>query len=181
MAVNFESSAPRNVRHEILDHGFDFDGAETGLDSDEEMEVGHENPLPVVPALTFGLEQEINFAMLKSRSNAFDATQPSPDLGGRPTSYNTGSEKLTFLLSHRAYVMALLNHEIPEDEKTFGKPMEFEKVVAADPKVHSYDKFTLVLDDSVMPKWDAQFRFKYVLPLYIKFEGRLTSLIRLQI
>lgn len=62
---------------------------------------------------------------------------------------------MNFLRSHLRYVYALLNRENP-DLSTYKTPSVLGKVLHAHLKSHGYDNFTLVLDDSVMPKWRAQ-------------------------
>jgi hypothetical protein len=97
-----------------------------GFDSSPEVIYLTPPPANDPPRLTFGLEQELNFAVLKSQSQTFDDTQLDLELIPRASnvssSHNTGSEKMDFLRSHANYVLALLDHEIPQDEKTFEKP-----------------------------------------------------------
>jgi hypothetical protein len=73
------------------------------------------------------------------------------------TSHNTGSEKKEFLVNHLRYIYFLLTHE-HEQIPNYGTFSILSPIQYADPKAHPYDKYTLVLDDSVMPKWRAHIK-----------------------
>lgn len=117
------------------------------------------SPVFTLPTLTFGVEQEFNFAVEKSKFKAFeDAVTPmsrSPIAEDASTSHNTGSEKRSFLLMHLRYVLEILMHENP-DLPAHNIPSVLGEIMVGEPKEHPYDRFTLTLDDSVMPKWRAQ-------------------------
>jgi hypothetical protein len=104
-------------------------------DFDSLPEVIYSTPTPAndPPCLTFGLEQELNFAVLKSQFQTFDDTQPDlepiPRASNISSSHNTGSEMMGFLCSHANYILTLLNHEIPQNETTFEKLRVLRKVV----------------------------------------------------
>ena len=131
---------------------------------------GHE-----LPHITFGLEQEFNFAVTKSQFKQYDSL--TPPLGAKirasdaSSSHNTGSEKAEFLWNHLRYLQHLLAHT-HQHFSNYNTPCPISPIHWDNPKVHPYDKFTLVLDDSVMPKWRAQIKGVWGIDVELALQSR---------